>query len=78
MNKDQMELASAERRNFLKLSASGAFTAATVRSASAAAASGAKDRANRQQATRITSSSDHPDKRHAIADAGRSEQQGEA
>ena len=56
MNKDQMELASAERRNFLKLSASGAFTAALVAGASGvlwsseAAAQTAKEEKEREQA----------------------------
>ena len=56
MNKDQMELASAERRNFLKLSASGAFTAALVAGASGvlwsseAAAQTAKEEKEREKA----------------------------
>ncbi|WP_170585121.1 TRAP transporter substrate-binding protein [Ruegeria arenilitoris] len=56
MNKDQMEMASAERRNFLKLSASGAFTAALVAGASGvlwsseAAAQTAKEEKEREQA----------------------------
>ena len=56
MNKDQKELASAERRNFLKLSASGAFTAALVAGAggvlwsSEAAAQTAKEEKEREQA----------------------------
>ncbi len=56
MNNDKTELASAERRNFLKLSASGAFTAALVAGAgsvlwsSEAAAQTAKEEREREQA----------------------------
>ena len=56
MNKDRIELASEERRNFLKLSASGAFTAALVAGAggvlwsSEAAAQTAKEEKEREQA----------------------------
>ncbi|WP_170789285.1 TRAP transporter substrate-binding protein [Ruegeria lacuscaerulensis] len=56
MNKDKLELASAERRNFLKLSATGAFTAALVAGAggvlwsSEAAAQTAKEERERENA----------------------------
>ncbi|WP_170350907.1 MULTISPECIES: TRAP transporter substrate-binding protein [Ruegeria] len=56
MNNDKKELASAERRNFLKLSASGAFTAALVAGAggvlwsSEAAAQTAKEEKERENA----------------------------
>ncbi len=56
MNNDRNELASEERRNFLKLSASGAFTAALVAGAggvlwsSEAAAQTAKEEREREQA----------------------------
>lgn len=56
MNNDRKELASAERRNFLKLSASGAFTAALVAGAggvlwsSEAAAQTAKEESEREKA----------------------------
>ena len=56
MNNDKNELASAERRNFLKLSASGAFTAALVAGAggvlwsSEAAAQTAKEESEREKA----------------------------
>ncbi|NOD75361.1 MULTISPECIES: TRAP transporter substrate-binding protein [unclassified Ruegeria] len=56
MNNDKTELASAERRNFLKLSASGAFTAALVAGAggvlwsSEAAAQTAKEESEREKA----------------------------
>ncbi|WP_209503869.1 MULTISPECIES: TRAP transporter substrate-binding protein [unclassified Ruegeria] len=56
MNNDKIELASAERRNFLKLSASGAFTAAMVAGAggvlwsSEAAAQTAKEESEREKA----------------------------
>ncbi|WP_170507202.1 TRAP transporter substrate-binding protein [Ruegeria arenilitoris] len=56
MNNDRKELASAERRNFLKLSASGAFTAALVAGAggvlwsSEAAAQTAKEEKERENA----------------------------
>ncbi|WP_209596332.1 TRAP transporter substrate-binding protein [Ruegeria sp. HKCCSP351] len=56
MNNDKIELASAERRNFLKLSASGAFTAALVAGAggvlwsSEAAAQTAKEESEREKA----------------------------
>ncbi|CUK09409.1 Extracytoplasmic solute receptor protein YiaO [Ruegeria denitrificans] len=56
MNDDRKELASAERRNFLKLSASGAFTAALVAGAggvlwsSEAAAQTAKEEKERENA----------------------------
>ncbi|WP_170517227.1 TRAP transporter substrate-binding protein [Ruegeria atlantica] len=56
MNNDREELASAERRNFLKLSASGAFTAALVAGAggvlwsSEAAAQTAKEEKERENA----------------------------
>lgn len=56
MNNDRNELASAERRNFLKLSASGAFTAALVAGAggvlwsSEAAAQTAKEEKDRENA----------------------------
>ncbi|WP_170476023.1 TRAP transporter substrate-binding protein [Ruegeria arenilitoris] len=56
MNDDRNELASAERRNFLKLSASGAFTAALVAGAggilwsSEAAAQTAKEESEREKA----------------------------
>ena len=56
MNNDRNELASAERRNFLKLSASGAFTAALVAGAggmlwsSEAAAQTAKEERERENA----------------------------
>jgi len=56
MNNDRNELASAERRNFLKLSATGAFTAALVAGAggvlwsSEAAAQTAKEESEREKA----------------------------
>ncbi|GAA6159816.1 MULTISPECIES: TRAP transporter substrate-binding protein [Ruegeria] len=56
MNKDKLELASAERRNFLKLSATGAFTAALVAGAGGvlwsteAAAQTAKEESEREKA----------------------------
>ena len=56
MNNDKTELASAERRNFLKLSATGAFTAAMVAGAagvlwsSEAAAQTAKEESDREKA----------------------------
>ncbi|CAD0186020.1 Extracytoplasmic solute receptor protein YiaO [Ruegeria sp. THAF57] len=56
MNNDKTELASAERRNFLKLSATGAFTAALVAGAggvlwsSEAAAQTAKEESEREKA----------------------------
>ncbi|WP_170603891.1 TRAP transporter substrate-binding protein [Ruegeria arenilitoris] len=56
MNDDRNEIASAERRNFLKLSASGAFTAALVAGAggilwsSEAAAQTAKEESEREKA----------------------------
>ena len=56
MNKDQKELASAERRNFLKLSSAGAFTAAMVAGAggmlwsSKAVAQTAKEESEREKA----------------------------